>query len=448
MYPIPRFLLAAFLAAALFPAAGLAAPTAVAPAKADPIDRILIVVNDEIITASEVNQRLASVRRRLQNQNVTPPPEAVLRRQVMEHMVVERLQIQLARLAGLKVSDAQLDRAMLTIAGQRRLTVDELRQEAEQGAGGYEAFRNELRDQILTQQLIEREVANRVSVSESEIDEYLSARAAHGATVEYNLSHILITIPESASPEKIAAARTLADKIHNELENGADFQQLAVAHSQGQSALQGGGLGWRSDGQLPGLFVEALRTLKPGEISKVLRSANGFHIVKLNDRRGGNAALSVTQTHARHILLKTGELQTPAETMQKAEQLRERLVSGDDFAEAARARSDDLGSAPKGGDLGWMSPGQTVPEFEKVMNALKPGEISKPVQSRFGIHIIQVLERREQDMSAERERALARNQILARKTDERLEMWLRQLRDEAYVNYRIDAQNDGSRSAQ
>jgi len=440
-----RLLLAAFLAAVLLPATGIAA-TASAPAKADPIDRILIVVNEDIITASEVSQRLASVRRRLQEQNVTPPPEAVLRRQVMEHMVVERLQVQLARLAGIKISEEQLDRAIQTFAERRRLTVEELRNRIAQDPGGVDAFRNELRDQLLAQKLVEREVTHRVSVSEAEIDEVLASRASRGTAVEYNLSHILITVPESASPEKIAEARNRAEAVHRELAGGADFKQLAVANSQGQNALEGGGLGWRSDGQLPELFVEALRKINPGEVSPVLRSANGFHILRLNDRRGGNAAVSVTQTHARHILLRINELSNEKQTLRRASELRERLLSGTDFGETARARSDDLASAANGGELGWVLPGQTVPEFEQAMNALKPGEISKPVKTQFGIHLIQVLERREQDMSHERERARARSEILARKSDERLDMWLRQLRDEAFVEYRTGSPDDESRT--
>lgn len=427
------------LTATLLPAPG-AAPLAARDEKNDPIDRILIVVNDDIITATEVDNRLGSVVRRLREQKINPPPEPVLRRQVMEHMVTERLQLQVARNLGLKVSDEQIERAIRTIAERRQTSVEALRKEVDKEAGGYTAFREELRAQLLAQQLVEREINNRIAVSEAEVEDYLAAQAARGATVEYNISHILITVPESAAPEKIAAARARAERVHDELIKGADFKQLAVAHSQGQNALEGGGLGWRSSGQLPELFVNALRELKPGEVSKVVRSPNGFHILRLNDRRGGDAAHNVTQTRARHILFRVNELTTPREAERRAAQLRERLMSGEDFAAAARARSDDIGSANNGGDLGWITPGQTVPEFERAMDTLKPGEISEPVKTPFGVHLIQVLERRERDLTREREQAQARSQILARKADERHELWLRQLRDEAFVEYRLDGE--------
>jgi len=435
MHPFAPYLLTLALATALAPVAAATPPVA---GKPDPIDRILIVVNDDIITASEVDNRMSAVLRQLRAQQVTSPPEAVLRRQVMDHMVMERLQLQVARNLGLKVSDEQLERAIRTIAERRRISVDDLRREMEKETGGYRAFREEVRAQLLTQQLIEREINGRVAVSETEIEEYLAAQAGRDAAVEYNLSHILITVPESASPEKIAAARARAEQILDELEKGADFKQLAVAHSQGQNALEGGGLGWRSSGQLPDLFVNALRELRPGEVSKVMRGPNGFHILRLNDRRGGGSVHSVTQTRVRHILFRVGELTTPREAERRAAQLRERLVNGEDFAATARARSDDIGSAANGGELGWANPGQLVPEFEQAMNALQPGEISEPVRTPFGVHLIQVLERRERDVTREREQAEARSRILARKADERHEQWLRQLRDEAFVEYRVD----------
>ena len=420
----------------------IAVMTHVAGAEAaDPIDRILIVVNDEIITAREVDTRVAVVRTRLASQKVNLPPDDILRRQVMERMVAERLQQQAARQLGFTVSDERLDQAIRRVAEQNRKSPEDLRRESEKEPGGYRAFREELRGQLLVQQLVEREVNNRVFVSEAEVENFLAARAGRDGGVEYNISHILLGLPESASPEVIARARQRAEGLHAELRKGADFGQLAVANSQGQNALEGGGLGWKQSGQLPDLFVNALRTLKPGTVSEVLRSPSGFHILRLNDRRGGAEALRVTQTRVRHILIKTGELVSPSEAQRRIEQLRERIVNGVDFAETARAHSEDVGSAANGGDLGWMNPGQTVPEFEKAMNALKPGELSAPVKSPFGVHLIQVQERRERDVSQEREAATARNQLHARKADERYEQWLRQLRDEAFVEYRLDGKN-------
>jgi len=425
---------------ALFALLANAAP-ATAPVSAgapgDTIDRILVVVNDDVITASEVANRVAVVRKRLVDRKVTLPPPDVLQRQVMERMVVERLQLQAAHQLGISISDAQLDSAIQRIADHNHKSLDAIRHETESDPGGFKAFRDEVRTQLVIQQLVDREVNSRVTVSEAEVENFLANQAARGDT-EYNLSHILISLPESASPEAIQKARQKADGLLAELKKGADFSQLAVANSQSQDALEGGSLGWKSSGQLPDLFVNALRNLQPGQVSEVLRSPNGFHILRLNDRRGGNTVLNVTQTHARHILFKTSELVSLSEAQRRAAQLRERLLHGEDFAQAARAHSDDIGSAANGGDLGWVNPGQMVPEFEKAMDALKPGEISQPVASQFGVHLIQVLARRERDVSHERAVADARNQIHARKADERYEQWLRQLRDEAYVDYRLD----------
>jgi peptidyl-prolyl cis-trans isomerase SurA len=430
------------LAGALFGLFALlahAAPTA-APAQAvgptDTIDRILVVVNDDIITAREVDNRVAAVRKRLVERKVALPPPDVLQRQVMERMVVERLQLQAANRLGIKVSDAQLDTALQRIADHNHKSLDAIRQETENDPGGFKAFREEVRTQLLIQQLVDREVNNRVTVSVTEVENFLANQAAHGGA-EYNLSHILISLPESASPEAIQKARQKAESLLAELKKGADFSQLAVANSQSQDALEGGNLGWKPAGQLPDLFVNALRNLQPGQVSDVLRSPNGFHILRLNDRRGGNSALNVTQTHARHILFKTSELVPLSEAQWRATQLRDRLLHGEDFAQAARTHSDDIGSAANGGDLGWVGPGQMVPEFEKAMDALKPGEISQPVTTAYGVHLIQVLARRERDVSHERELASARNQIHARKADELYEQWLRQLRDEAYIDYRL-----------
>jgi len=425
--------LCTFLPAALTRAEPVASTQAV-----DPIDRILIVINDDILTAREVETRVNTVRSRLTAQKVNLPPDEVLRRQVMDRMVTERLQVQVARQLGLTVSDERLDRAIQQIAEQNHKTVDDLKREVEKDAGGYRAFRDELRGQLLVQQLIEREVNNRVSISEAEVENFLASQSGRDGGIEYNVSHILLGLPESASPEVIARARQKAEALLAELRKGADFGQLAVANSQGQNALEGGNLGWKRAGQLPELFVSALRAVQPGSVSEVLRSPSGFHILRLNARRGGSESVQITQTHARHILIKTGELVSPVEAQRRITELRERILNGADFAEIARTHSEDVGSAANGGDLSWVNPGQTVPEFEKAMDALKPGELSTPVKSPFGLHLIQVQERRVRDVSQEREAENARKQLHARKADERYEQWLRQLRDEAFVEYRLD----------
>lgn len=423
------------LVTALTSTAVVAAPSAT---PTQPIDRILIVVNDDAITASDVERRLTMVSKRLQARQVKLPPQDVLRRQVMERMVVEQLQLQLAREQGLSVSEERLDQTIQEIADQNQTTLEALRREAAAEPGGWSAFREEIRAQALIQMITEREVHGRVAVGESEIENFLANPANRAGGEEFNLAHILIALPESASPEVIAQARQKTERLHAELKQGADFGQLAASHSQGQNALEGGTLGWKPAGQLPDLFLNALQTLRPGEISDVLRSPNGFHILRLVERRGGNQPVHVTQTHARHILLRPSEMVPLPEVLRRLELIRERLVNGADFAQTARTHSEDIVSAAKGGDLGWLNPGQTVPAFEQAMNALKPNELSLPVRSSFGVHLIQVLERRNRDVSHEREQAAARNQLLARKADERLDLWLRQLRDEAYVDYRTD----------
>jgi peptidyl-prolyl cis-trans isomerase SurA len=419
--------------------AWLPATSPAAQPAADPIDRILIVINDEIVTAREVETRVSAVRTRLSAQKVSLPPDNILRHQVMERMVVERLQQQVARQLGFTVSDERLERAIRQVAEQNHKSLEDLRRESEKEPGGYRAFRDELRAQLLVQQLTEREVNNRVTVSEAEVENFLAGQSGQDSGAEYNIAHILISLPESASPEIITRARQKAEGLLADLKKGADFGPLAVAHSQGQNALEGGSLGWKHAGQLPDLFVTALRALQPGAVSGVLRSPSGFHILRLNARRGGAEALPVTQTRARHILIKTGELVPLGEALRRAEQLRERLLQGADFTEIARAHSEDIGSAANGGALGWVNPGQTVPEFEKAMSVLKPGGLSPPVRSPFGVHLIEVLERREHDVSQERDLSNARSQIHSRKADERYEQWLRQLRDEAFVEYRLEA---------
>ncbi|HEX9628292.1 MAG TPA: peptidylprolyl isomerase [Acidiferrobacterales bacterium] len=402
------------------------------------IDRILVIVNDDVITEIELNNRVEVIRKRISGQNMRAPSEDVLRKQVLEHLIVEHLQLQLARQAGIQIDTERLDQAIAGIARQNQMTPEQLYDALRRDGVAKTQFRDQIRDQILIQQLLEREINNRILVSESEVENFL-ANQGNGEEVEYQLSHILIALPESASPEAIQQARQRAEALRKQLTGGADFAQAAIANSQGQNALEGGQLGWKKPGQLPALFVDALKSLRAGDISEVLRSPNGFHILKLHEARGGGLPVSVTQTRIRHILIRPNEILSPDEARRRLMQLRERIENGEDFAALARSHSEDPGSASQGGDLGWVSPGQMVPEFERAADALKPGELSTPVRSAFGLHLIQVLERRERDVSSERDQASARQQIHARKADERYEQWVRQLRDEAYVEYRTDA---------
>jgi len=402
----------------------------------DDIDRIVVIVNDDVITDSELGQRLRETRKQLELEKISAPPDAALKKQLLERMVLERVQIQLAAQTGIRVSESDVDRAFETVARRNNLGTEEFRKALTQKKMDIMAYRNQLRDQLTIQQLLEREINNRVTVTDNEVDNFLeNPQNRADMDVSYQLSHILIGIPESASPEAIQAARKRAEDIRAELAAGANFEQTAVSHSQGTDALKGGNLGWKKAGELPELFLRALKNISVGQTSDILRSPNGFHILKLNNKRGDAQAEAVTQIHVRHILLRPSEILSPEDARNKLLALRERIENGEDFAALARAHSEDTGSAASGGDLGWTNPGQMVPEFEKAMNALQPNQLSQPVKTAFGLHLIQVLDRRSHDMTQERVLAAARQQIHARKADERYEQWARQLRNEAFVEY-------------
>lgn len=406
------------------------------------VDRIVAVVNKDVVTLSELRERVASAERELRRQNTPLPERATLERQVLERLILHRAQLQSARDTGLTVDDLQLDRAIQRIAEDNRLTLAAFRSALERDGVPFDKFRDEVREQILLTRLREREVDNKIQVSESEIDLYLEeSRNAPVGDAEYNAAHILIRVPEQASPDALAAARARAEKVRDEARAGGDFAKLAASHSDGPDALKGGVLGWRPADRMPELFAAALKRLPVGGVTDVVRSPAGFHVLKLIDRRGeggGGAAKAVIQTHARHILVKTNEAVSEADAKRRLTDLRERVVrGGKDFAELARLHSED-GSAARGGDLGWIYPGDTVPDFERAMAALKPGELGEPVKSPFGWHLIQVLERRSAGMSAERQRLEARQALRARKSDEAYQEWLRQLRDQIFVELRLE----------
>ena len=401
-------------------------------------DRIVAVVNDEVITMLELRTRLAQIERQLAQQNTPLPARNLLERQVLERMIMEKVQLQLARESGARIDDATLEKALGRIADTNRLSMSQFRAALEKDGIAWDLFREEVRNEIVMVRLREREVDNRVAVSEAEIDNYLSSPQRSSAAEEYLLNHILLRVPEQASPETLSKVRARAEEALAQLRIGAPFAQIAASYSDAPDALTGGSLGWRTAERLPSLFVDTVAKMQPGEVSGVLRSPAGFHIVKLDQRRGGAlAGQRLEQTHARHILIKTNEVVSSDEAQRKLVILKERLDNGADFAELARLHSNDA-SAAKGGDLGWLYAGDTVPEFERAMATLKPGEISQPVQSPFGWHLIQVLERRVQDVSSERQRLIARQAIRERKADEAYQDWLRQLRDRAYVEYRLE----------
>ncbi|OYW39527.1 MAG: molecular chaperone SurA [Hydrogenophilales bacterium 12-61-10] len=422
-------------ALALLIALSLLLSTQAARADVVPLNHIVAVVNDEVITRQELAKRYAETERALTRQNTPLPPRDVLEKQLLERMITELALQQHARSTGVRVDPAQVERAIQRIAEQNKIDVPGLEAALAKEGQSLDTMRNTIRNEILITRARERDVDNRVTVSDSEIEGYLQTKAQQGAETEYNFAHILLTVPENASPEQIQARRARADDLRAQLEKGADFAQLSASSSDAPNAMQGGAFGWRASSNMPALFADALKPLQPGQISPVLKSSNGFHILKLNDKRGLDAVLNVTQTHARHILIKTNELTSESDAKSRLLQLRERIENGVKFDELARLHSDD-GSASKGGDLGWINPGDTVPEFEKAMNALQPGELSQPVQSPFGWHLIEVLERRSQDVTQERQKLQARQAIRERKAEEAFQDWVRQIRDSAYVELR------------
>ena len=402
------------------------------------VDRVLVVVNNSVITGYELRTRVDQVMRQLATQKTQAPPRRVLEKQLLERLITEKALLQLAEDTNVRVEAAQLDRAVAGVARQNGMSPDEFRAALEAEGSNFAAFREQIRTEIIINRLREREVDSRVVVTEAEIDNQLAQSERDPAQLdEYNLGHVLVLSPEGASPEQLAQLRAKAEKALAELKSGGSFAEVSASYSDAQNAMQGGTLGWRSQAQLPTLFLDAVKTLKVGEVSPVLRSANGFHLLKLIDKRGKNVQLIVRQTQARHILIKTNEVVGDKDARNRLVQLKERIENGGDFAELAKLHSDDL-SASKGGDLGWLNPGDTVPDFERMMDSLQPGQVSEPVRSPFGWHLIQVMERRDQDVSEARKRLEARRVIRNRKAEEAFEDWLRQARDRAYVEYRLE----------
>ena len=429
-----RVALAIGLVTATFALPGHAAPRAVE------VDRIVAVVNNEVVTALQLRARIDQTKRQLGRQGVQLPPDDVLERQLLERLIVERAQLQLAHESSLRVDDATLERAIERIAGNNKLSVEQLRATLDKDGIAWSRFRDEIRTEILLTRLREREVDSRIVVTDAEIDNFIANNPDAFSGQEFALAHILLRTPESATPQQVEAVARRAEQVMARLRSGEDFARVAAEVSDAPDGLQGGNLGWRPLDRLPALFADVARRMQPGETSQVLRSAAGLHIVRLLDRRGGGADAAVQkleQTRARHILIKTSEVLSDADAEARLLVTRERVVNGADFGELAKASSADL-SAAKGGDLGWLNPGDTVPEFERAMNALQPGEVSLPVRSPFGWHLIQVVERRVRDVTDERKRAAARQALRERKADQAYEDWVRQLRDSTYVDYRLE----------
>ncbi len=403
---------------------------------AEQLDRIIAVVNDDVLLESELIDMEHTVKQQLRQRNVQIPPSEALRKQVLERLILQKLQLQEATKIGVRVGDDALNAALRQIAESNDLTLREFRDVLHEDGFEFASFRETIREEMIINRLRKSRVEDRIVVSDREIDNLLATEVAQGGSEEeYHLLHILISVPETALPEQIQTSQLKLERVQTLLNEGADFSEVASGYSDGQNALEGGDLGWRKQGELPSLFAQVVPTLAISEVSEVIRSGSGFHLVKLEDKKSEEVFL-VKQTLASHILIKTNELTTDEDAELRLIQLRERVLNGEDFAEIARANSDDAGSAIEGGSLGWSSPGALVPEFEEKMDVLGDGEVSEVFKSRFGWHIIMVFERREEDMAEEYNRGQARKQIHQRKMSEDLENWLRQLRDEAHVEYR------------
>ena len=459
--PFIRIWLFSFMMVLFFASPSMAEPqttsenpaeaTETTPKKHSPvvIDAIAAIVNKDVITTSELNARVKEITEHLSSQHIALPPADILQKQVLERMIIESAQFQLAKEMGINVTDVQLDKTIAMIAGQEGKTISQFQEATEKKGQSFAALRENLRKEITLQRLRDHEVASKIQINDAEVDNLLGADTPDARTpAEVRLGHILIRIPDNASAEQIAEKRERAEKVLKLLQSGGDFQQNAAAFSDSDEGLSGGDIGWRSTDRLPQAFVEALANVPTGGITGIIKSPNGFHILKVIERREstdqsqptatGNA---VQQLHVRHILIKVNQLVSADEAKHKLIDLKQRIINNSaSFEELAKTYSNDT-SASRGGDLGWIYPGDTVPEFEKAMMALKIGEISDPVETQFGFHLIQVLEKKTDDISQERKRAILKQKLRERKIAENTEEWLRQLRDRTYVEYRLNNQD-------
>lgn len=401
--------------------------------QAEPVllDQVIAVVDDDIIMASELQQRVELVRQ--QNRGGTLPPQAALESQVLERMIIESIQLQMAERGGVRISDAQLNEAMARIASQNNMSLPQFRQAMEAEGISFALARQQILDEMRISRVQRFQVGERIQITDQDVDYFLASELGKMASsAEYQLGHILIATPDNATPADLKAAEKKASEIVRKLRNGGDFRQLAMAESSSRTALEGGDLGWRKESQLPGLFADVAPKLQVGEISDPISASGGFHIIQLKDKRGGSTQL-ITQTKTRHILLRPNELRDAEDAERQIHQLYQRLQAGEDFATLAREFSDDPGSGSNGGDLGWVNPGDMVPEFDATMKDTAAGAISAPFETQFGWHILLVEDRRQTDVGAENQRNQVRNMLYGRRFEEELPIWLRKIRSEAYV---------------
>ena len=427
--------LAAVAVAGLFCVATL--PLQAQSARIQLVDRVVAVVNDEVITRYELNEQKRAVTAQLKRQGVTMPPDAELDAQVLERFINERVQLQFAKENGVRADDETVNASLQRIAGDNKMSMLQFAAALKQDGVTLEKFRDELKNEIVLSRLRDREVESRVVVTDSEIEAYLTQAKLQGANQsEYQLAHILVLVPEQATPDQVAAKKKRAEEAEKQLKAGIAFAQVAAVFSDANDATQGGALGWRQGDRLPALYAQASQKMAVGETSDVLRSANGFHIVRLLDKRAGEQKAIVEQNKARHILIRVNDLVGEAEAKTKIERLKDRIGAGSKFEDVAKLSSED-GSAPKGGELGWVSPGDTVAEFEAAMNKAAINTLIGPIRSQFGFHLIEVTERRKQDVTAEKSRQSARVALRDRKADEAYQTWLRELRDRATVETKL-----------
>jgi peptidyl-prolyl cis-trans isomerase SurA len=426
-----RILILAALLVLLLPSQGFSA-------QRQALDRIVAVVNDDVITALELNTELQSIKQQLRSQRMSLPPDDVLQKQVLERMIVLNIQLQDADRRHIRVDDEAINNTVENIARQNNMTIMQFSQALRSDGLDYSEFRKRIGDELTINRLQQREVANRVTVTEQEVEDFLASQESQSApSDEYHIAHILVSIPEAATAERIQSAKQKAQKILDDLNQGTDFAQLAVAQSDGQQALEGGDLGWRTQAQIPSLIAATIANMQVGQYSDAIRSPSGFHIFKLMDKRSNEVQHIVNQTKVRHILIKPDLILSSSEARKRIEQLKQRIEGGEDFAQLATTHSDDKGSATQGGDLGWVNPGVMVQPFEEAMNALPIGQVSDPVQTRFGWHILQVLDRRKFDDTEEYKRNQAREVVRQRKIEPAMANWLRRIRDEAFVEVRL-----------
>lgn len=420
------------------PVAPAAAESAPAPMTAQPLDRVVAVVNDDVVMASELEEQVDAVYQRLSGSTTPAPPREELVPQVLDKLIVDRLQLNMGQRAGIKVSDEELNQAIARLAQQQGYQVEQFIELAQRQGLSRDTLRARVADEIIISRVQQGQVQRRIHISEQEVDNFL--KTEEGKTMsspDVNIGHILLALSPSAPKEAVDAMMQKAEALRQQATQGTDFRQLAITNSSGPNALQGGDLGWRKMAQLPALFADELAKMAPGEITTPLRSDAGYHLIKLYERRDSAGEKLIEQSNVRHVLIKPSEIRDEEQSRQLAESLRARILNGEDFGQIARQYSEDPGSALKGGELGWSLPGQFVPEFEQAVNSAELNVITAPLRTQFGWHIIQVTERRKQDFSQEIMRNQAANFIRQRKFEEELQIWLQQIRDEAFVEVKL-----------